>query len=91
MASFGGADGKRDGLQITHLTDHDDVRVFTQGASEGVGEGLGVGMDLALGDMAALRGNKVFDRILEGDDVVVPVAVDVVDQRGKRCALAAAY
>ena len=48
-------------------------------------------VNLALRDVAAARGNDVFDRILEGDDMVVAVAVYFIDQRGERRAFAAAH
>ncbi len=90
VARFRGGDGERDGFEVAHFTDHDDVRILAQRAAEGGGEGLGVGVDLALVDVAALRLEDVFDRILERDDVVVAVLVDLIDEGGERGGLAGA-
>ena len=60
------------------------------GAVKGAGEGAGVGTHLALVDDALLRGVEVFDGVLDGDDVVAPLAVEDVDQGGEGRGLAAA-
>src|SRR5206468_8819060 len=49
-----------------------------------------VGAELALGDDRALVLGSVLDRVLDGDDVAVGRAVDVVDHGGERGGLAAA-
>ena len=41
--------------------------------------------------MATARGDDVFDRIFEGDDVVVARAVDLIHQRREGCAFAATH
>jgi hypothetical protein len=43
--------------------------------------------DLALVHQTAAVGVDELDRVLDGDDVIVPVPVDVVDHRGQRGAL----
>jgi hypothetical protein len=40
-------------------------------------------VDLALVDVAALGFEDVFDRVLEGENVVLAVAVDEIDERGE--------
>ena len=50
----------------------------------------GVGVDLALVDETALVLVDVLDRILDGDDVLAPLGVDLVDHRRQRRRLAAA-
>ena len=90
VAGLGGGQGERDGLEVAQLADGDDVRVLAQGAAQGAGEGAGVRPHLALVDHALLRGVEVLDRVLDGDDVVVPVLVDDVEQGGEGRGLAAA-
>ncbi len=75
VARFRGGDGELDRFQIAHFTDHDDIGIFAQRAAQGRAEGLRVRVDFALGDVAVLRLDDVFDRILERDDVVVPASL----------------
>ncbi len=55
VAGFRGGDGERDGFQVAHFPDHDDVRIFAQRAAQRGGEGLRVRVHFALGDVAAAR------------------------------------
>ena len=54
VAGLGGGQRDRDGLEVTHLADQDDVGVLAQHVLEGVGEGVGVLPHLALVDHAGL-------------------------------------
>jgi hypothetical protein len=80
----------RVGLQVAHLSDQDDVRVLAQRGAQRALEALGVGADLPLVDQALLVVVDELDRVFDGDDVIGPVAVDVVDHRaeGRRLARA---
>ncbi len=49
-----------------------------------------VGVDLALVDETSLVLVDVLDRILDGEDVLAPLGVDLVDHRRERRGLAAA-
>ena len=91
MAGFGGGDGELDGLQVAHFPYHDHVGIFAKGSAEGGGKGVGVGVDLALGDVAALGFEHVLDRVFQGNDVIVPGPVDLLDQGRQRGGLAAAH
>ena len=84
VAGFGDAQRRFDGLQVAHFADQHHVRVFAQGGAQGVGERLGVGMHLALVHQAILVRVDEFDRVLDGDDVLVAVAVDLVDHGRQR-------
>ena len=77
-----------DRLEVTHLTDEDDVRVLTQDVAQGLGEGLRVLPDLTLVDYRALVLVQELDRVLDRHDVHGLLAVDDVDQRRERGALA---
>jgi hypothetical protein len=57
---------------------------------ERLGEAVRVGEDLALVHETAFVLVDELDRILDGDDVLLPLAVDLVDHRGERGRLAAA-
>src|SRR5882757_1188942 len=55
------------GLEVTDLTDHDDVRVLTQDGAQSAGEGhLNLRVHLRLPDAV----DVVLDRILDGHDVL---------------------
>ena len=78
--------GNRETIEkITHMIVH------RQGIGDAFAEGtrslakrFGMGTELTLVDEAFfVRVNKL-DRVLDGDDVLGPVLVDIVDQRGKR-------
>jgi hypothetical protein len=58
------------GFAVADLADHDDVRVLAQDRAQACGEGqLDLRVDLDLAD----AGELVFDGILDGDDVLLPV------------------
>ena len=50
-----------------------------------------MGVDLALVHMGDLALEGVLDRVFEGDDVVIALAVHFINERGERGALAAAH
>ena len=78
------------GLQVAHFADHDDIGIFAQRAAQGRAERLRVRVHFALGDVATLRLEDVFDRILQRDDVLVALDVHLLDERGQRGRFAAA-
>ena len=80
VAGLGDDQRRLDGLQVAHLADEHDVRVLAQDVLERLLEGAGVGADLALVDQAVLVRVQVLDRVLDGDDVLVPLGVDLVDR-----------
>jgi hypothetical protein len=83
VSRLGDAQGRLDGLQVTHLADQHHVRVLPQRGAQGVGEGVGVGVQLALVHHALLVGVQVLDGILDGDDVLVPLRVDLVSMAAR--------
>ena len=78
------------GLLVAELADQDHVGVLAQHAPKRLLEGLGVEADLALVDDAALVDVDELDRVLDRDDVLVAVAVDLVEHRGEGRRLAGA-
>ena len=83
VAGFGDAQRGLDGFQVAHFADQHHVRVFAEGGAQGVGEALGVGVQFALVDQAVLVHVHKFDRVLDGEDVLVPLGVDLVDHGGQ--------
>ena len=79
-----------DRLEVAHLADEDDVGILAQRRAQRVREAVRVAVHLALVDEAALVLVDVLDRILDREDVLVPLAVDLVDHRRERRRLAAA-
>ena len=84
MARLGDAESRLDGLEISHLAHQHHVRVFAQCGAQGLTKPFGVGVDLALVDQAVLVGMHELDRVFDGQDVFVAIAVDLVDHGRKR-------
>ena len=76
------------GLEVAHLADEDDVGVLAKRGPQGRGERLGVGSQLALVDHAALVHMQELYGVFDGDDVVRPGLVDLVDDGGQGGGLA---
>ena len=90
VAGLGGGQRGADRLEVAHLADEDHVGVLAERGAQGLGERRRVGADLALVDDAGAMPVEKLDRILDREDVLVPRAVDVVEQRGERRRLAGA-
>ena len=90
VARFGDLQGRFHRLQVAHLADQHDVRILAQRRPERVREAAGVAVDFALVHETVLVLMDVLDRILDGEDVIVPLGVDLVDHRRQRRRLAAA-
>ena len=90
VSGLGRRQRRLDGLQIAHFADQDHVRVLAQRRLERLRERERVDADLALIDDAALVADQELDRVLDGHDVAGLVAVDVIDHRRERGALAGA-
>src|SRR6202789_4453191 len=88
VAGFGDAQRRFDGFQITHFADQHDIRVFTKSGAQSVCKTLRIGVQLALIDHAIFVHVHKLDRILNGEDVVVALAVDLVDHGCERGRLA---
>ena len=86
VAGQGGTDGHIGGLAIADFTDHDHVRVLTHDVPQPGCEGqTDLRIDVDLVDPVHL----IFDRVLDGDDLLVGL-VDALQRRVERGALAAA-
>ena len=83
VARLRGLEGRLGGLLVAELADQDHVGVLAQHAPERLQVRLGVEPDLALVDDAAPVVVHELDRVLDRDDVLLPAAVDRVDDRGE--------
>ena len=88
VAGLRDAQRRLHGLEVAHFADQDDVRVFAQGRAQRRREALRVAVHLALVDQAVLVLVHELDRVLDGEDVIVALAVDLVDHRRQRRRLA---
>ena len=84
MTGLGCFQRRIDGFQVTHLSDHDDVRVLPERRAKCVGERRRVRPDLALRDDAFIVREDEFDRVLDGDDLALSLTIDLVQHRGER-------
>ena len=84
VTCFGDSQCRADGLEVTHFADEDHVRVLAQRHLERLGETVRVAAHFALVDHATLVLVQKFNRVFDGQDMLVPFLVDLVDHGGKR-------
>src|SRR6185503_19718697 len=71
-------------VEISNLTEEDDVWILTKHAPQRLREAAGVRSDFTLVDVAAVVAVQELDRIFNRDDVRVATLVDVLDHRRER-------
>ena len=79
VAGFCDAQSGLYGFQVAHFADQHHVRVFTEGSAQRVSKALGVSVQFALVDQAIFVHVHEFDWVLDGEDVIVPLGIDLVD------------
>ena len=84
VAGFGGFDRDRNGIEIAHFADEQDIRVLAECGTQRVLERIGVVVDLSLIDEAFLVFVDKFDRVLDRDDMVLAPLVYLIDHRAQR-------
>src|SRR5579859_5664413 len=72
------------GFPVAHLSDQDDLRRLPHRRAQGVRKTWGIAVQLALVNGRAFVVVEKLDRIFDGDDVVILLAVDGVEQNGQR-------
>ena len=82
VTGFGRLESGGSGEGIPDLAEHDDIRSLAKGAAQSLGKGRGIGADLALGKVGEAVGEKVFDGILDGDDMEGEVLVQPFEAGG---------
>ena len=88
MAGFGGFEDDLDGFAVAHLADQNDFRRLPQGGAQGVSEAGRVAMQFALVNGGAFVVVQELDGIFDGDDVIVLLAIDAVEEHGQGGGLA---
>ncbi len=78
MTGHGCLHGKGNGFKITHLTNHDNIRILTQGSAQGSGKTLGMSADLTMVDYTALALMDKLDGILNCQDMIAPGSVCLI-------------
>lgn len=68
-------------LLITHLTNHNDIRIFSHRVSDRLFESRHMFPDLFLVDETFIIFQNIFDRILDHDDVSMGIFIEIVDHR----------
>ena len=76
--------GQGNGFQITHLADHDDIRVFAQGSTQGRGKAVGMCADFPVVDDTFLAVMDKFDGILNGQNMIFADFIAFIDNRPPR-------
>ena len=84
VTGFGDTQRRFNGLKVTHFADQHYIGIFTKRGSQSTGEAFGVGVQFALIDYTILVHVNELDRILNGEDMVVPFGIDLVNHRGQR-------
>ncbi len=82
--------GRLNGFQIPHFADKDHVGVLAQDVLERLLERFRVSAHLALVDETLLVWVQILDGVFDGDDVFVPLGVDLVNHGGQAGRLARA-
>jgi hypothetical protein len=89
VSRLGDSQRRLGGLQIAQLADENDVRIFAQRGAQRLRKPVRIGVQFALVHQTALVLVDVLDRILNRQNVLVPLVVDLVEHRRERGRLAA--
>src|SRR4029079_12415725 len=71
-------------FEVAHFADEDHIGVLAQGSAKRGRESVRVGVDLALIDQTTFVVVEKLDRILDGKNVFVTIAIDLVDHGRER-------
>jgi hypothetical protein len=78
MPGLSSSDRSTYGIQVTHLSDDNHVRVMAQGVNQGGGERFGVITQIPLSDKTFLIRENVFNRVFDSYDIAMLVLIEVV-------------
>src|SRR5207244_9938115 len=81
--------GQADCFEIPHFSYENDIGVLAQRTTQARGERFGMGADLPVVHDAALALMHKLDGIFEGDDVILPMLVGMIEHGSKRRGFAA--
>ena len=81
---FSGCYGSTNSFEITHFTNHNDIRILSQGSLQSFGKILCVASNLALVDDGSLGNKKVLHGVLYSDDMSRTCHVYLLNNGSKR-------
>ena len=84
MTRFRGFKGQSYRLQITHLTNQNNIRVLSQRGAQRFVKSKRVSMNLTLIDQTFLALVNELDRVFNRQDMLITAVIDVV-QHGRQC------
>src|SRR4026209_2097358 len=84
MASFGGNQRGLDRLEVSHFTDENNVGILSKGAAQSLSKRTSVDINPSLRDEGLFVLMEELYRILNRDDVAIPLLVYVIDDRRQR-------
>src|SRR5690349_21023467 len=76
-----------DRFEIAHFAYEKDIRILAEGAAQSRGKGLGVDAYFAVLDKTALTPMHELNRVLDCDDMVLPMNVGIVNHCRQGCGL----
>ena len=88
MASFGGFENNFDGFAVPHFAYENYLRSLSHGGAQGMSEAGSITMKFALVDCGAFVVVQKLDGIFNGNDVVIFLSIDAVEQNRERRRLA---
>src|SRR5919106_6401279 len=71
--------GELNGLQISHLSDEDDIRVLPQGRPQSTRKGAGMASYFPMVNDTSLAHVHNLNRILNGDDMILAALISIID------------
>ena len=84
VAGFRSQQRRRNGFEVAHFADQNDVGVLTEGSAQRRREVRGVHFDFPLIDKALLVAVQELNGVFDGDQMVGAVGIDAVDHRRQR-------
>ena len=79
LSRFGCSQYGLNGFKIPHFSQQNDIGSLPQCCPQSLLVSVGVMLDFPLADDAFLMGMQIFDWILNGNDMVITVAVDFIN------------
>ena len=89
MTGLSSCHGNADGLIVTHFAQQDNIRALAQGGLQSGDIIVCINLDFSLTDNALVVTVQVFQRVFQGNNMLIPCVVDAVNQAGKGRGLAA--
>ena len=81
VSGFGCGNRNTDGFKVTHLSDKNHIRIFTEGRTKCIGIRLGIQTDFPLVYHGLLMLMQIFNRILQRNYMAFPVVINFIDNR----------